>query len=346
MYKAVNRLTGEEYLVLHPQWRERVHELRALSQAGLAACQACQQPVVLRAGNRKRMHFAHRHLRGCSLAEPSGPVMEGIAVLYDWMYRLAPGDVQAEVLLPGLPRPLDLARTAEDGRRIAYWIVDRLLRSDQRERIAQTLSDGGYEVVWVMLERILRLDDAQPGKRKRQAWLRLSPCERACMRQTPYDEIGRENRLLPQEFGSTLYYLDAGNAAIRAFRSLERVHPPNIFSGREESCALSDLRLDERGEFCFPGEKARLARSRGRAVQFRETVQRWLGPRQGVVQPRLAEPGDEVPQPRVRDAGMGVRLRAVRCVHCGQVTEDWWTAWDEQGERLGKCRSCLEKGLG
>lgn len=345
MYKAVNRLSGEEYLVLHPKWRERRDELRAVSNAGLAVCQSCQQPVRLKAGRRLRMHFAHLHQAGCSAGHESSAVIAARAVLFDWVNTRMPGKVEAEVLAEGFPRTIDVVIELADGSKVAWWVVDRLMRADARGRVEHAAEDLGFRLRWIMLERILRRDDNQPGKRSRWRRLRLSPCERACLRQTVYDEIGRENRLLPEEFGSSLYYLSAEDLRITGFRSLERVQPPNIFVGREECSLLKDMDLDAEGEILFAGEARALRASRQKRERHRETVTRWLEPRGQARQRSFSEmlpaklrPGEEAPETPERPAA--------RCVHCGEISADWWTAWEENGERLGKCRSCLEKGLG
>ena len=342
MYKAVHRISGEEILTLSPAWRGRVSELRPLDHDDLLVCQGCRQAVRLKAGPSKRPHFAHKHLQGCSFGTESAHILSARALLYDWLSERFPGEVDAEWRPEGvaLIRPVDCLVRAPGGS-FAMWIVDTVLKLEVREQLRDAFSACGLPVTWVLTSNLLRTDPNHP------AWVLLSPTERDLLRQTPYDEIGKENHLLDKDFGSSLYYLDVEREKVTTFRSLERVHAPNVFAGRREDCELASLSASPQGDFVLPGEERELGVSRAARQRQAERVRSWLEPRGAeTVQaglPWAAGPAQAAVKPAAaRPAG----AEKVTCIFCGRLTENWWAAWMEEGERLGKCRDCLDSGLG
>jgi hypothetical protein len=336
VYKAVHRLSGEEILTLHPAWRGRQDELRQLTGQEMLVCQGCRQAVRLKAGPRKRPHFAHRHLQGCSYGQESPRVLAARAILYEWLADSCPGKVKAEVSLPGLPRPADVV--LDDGGTV-YWVTDTLMKQEMRSRLRSAFDQAGYQPVWILLSNLLRPDAYQtPASARHPNRIYLSPCERDCMRQTIYDEIGRENHLLGSDFGSSLHYLDVDEGKLITLRSLERVHAPNIYVGRREEHTLDKVLVDLDGEPVHPGEERDLENSRRMRKRQVERVKLWLEPAPRSVQLSLGV-----------DISAGVPREArekVTCIYCGETTDDWWAVWVEDGERLGKCRACLDKGFG
>jgi hypothetical protein len=353
VYKAVHRQNGEEILTLSLAWRERKDELRALDHADLLLCQGCLQPVRLKAGRFKRVHFAHKHLQGCSYGEASSRLLAARALLYEKLSLCFPGRIDAEWKPPELvmPRPVDLVFRPESGGLVIYWLADTLLKYETRLQLREAFKKLGARIIWVLGDNLIRPDPNHP------AWNLLSPFERDCLSQTRYDEIGKENRLFQAEFGSTLHYLDDENARLITYRSLERVHAPNVFSGSREVHLLKEIDLDEDGEFVHPGEGKALAASqaaRGRQV---ERVRRWLQPGRPASSPQQTgglAPFEAQDKPRMSQMKTqpdpvkdhSVLREQVTCIFCGRLTDDWWSAWTEDGARLGKCRDCLDKGYG
>jgi len=331
MYKALHLHSGEEILTLGPAWRGRSKELRALTAQDLLVCQGCRQAVRLKAGPRKRPHFAHKHLQGCSYGGDSPRLLAARALLYEALLARFPGQVDAEWLPEGadLPRPVDCVLRAAAAP-CAFWIVDAYLKLEARQRIQAALARLEMPVTWLMLAGMLRDDPNHAG------WVLLSPTERAFFCQTAYDEIGREQQLLEVDFGSTLHYLNEESGALTTLRSLQRTHPPNIFSARREECALEQVQVSAQGELIHPGEDRALNASRAQRLRQVERARRWLEPPRKP--PAAALTPAPAPQPR--------QAEHVTCIFCGEWTDDWWAAWLEDGERLGKCRACLERGLG
>src|SRR5512144_1811457 len=117
MYKALHLQTGEEIIILHPAWKGRIPELRAMDRADLLVCQGCMQPLRVKAGQHKRAHFAHKHLKACSYGTESPAILNARAVLYEWLVAQFGLGVTVEKQFPesGLPRPVDCWVETERG---------------------------------------------------------------------------------------------------------------------------------------------------------------------------------------------------------------------------------------
>ena len=360
VYKALHRETGEEIISLSPEWRKRLADLRALDRQDILVCQACWQPLRLKAGKQRRPHFAHKHLKGCSFGAESPAVVEARGALYERLVELYPGMVELEIPLPdsGLPRAVDV--WVESGQeRLAFWVVETTLKLEARERICAGFEAAGLAVVWVMCARMLHPDEKTQSRI--QPRIRLSPTERDFRRSTPFDEIGKENRISGEDFGASLHYLDAEAGLLTTFRSLERVHAPNVFAGRRLQHRLAQVSLDFGClDFVHPGEAVALRSSRIERTRRAERIRRFLDPPSSPGETKQQDPTwlDGGPTPE-GSASAQVRRRwqappadpggappdAAACVHCGRLSTDWWQVWWDGDVRRCKCRECLEKGL-
>ena len=360
MYKALHRETGEEMISLSPEWRKRLDELRALDRQDILVCQACWQPLRLKAGKHRRPHFAHKHLKGCSFGAESPAVVEARGALYERLVELFPGKVELEIPMPdsGLPRAVDVwVESGEE--RLAFWVVETTLKLEARERIRAGFEAAGLAVVWVMCARMLHPDEKSASKIHPR--IRLSPTERDFLRSTPFDEIGRESRISGEDFGASLHYLDAESGLLTTFRSLERVHAPNVFAGRRLQHRLAQVSLDFSGlDLAHPGEAMALRSSRIERAQRAERIRHFLTPRSAPLEDLDAR-NSGAPERRRRVGSASTRARrrwqappapptgkppeAAECVHCGRLSTDWWQVWWDGDVRRCKCRECLEKGL-
>jgi hypothetical protein len=346
MFKCIHSQTGEEIVILREEWRGRLDVLRGMARQEHLICQGCRQAVrVKRGSTRRRAHFAHVHLQGCSCGSLSPEILEARAVLYEWLEAQFPGKVSLEVdlsgvTLPGmaLPRPIDCIVQA-DGVRFAYWIIPALLKQEARLGLKAAFEQVGMPVVWVLLARLQHVDVRHANH------LHLSPSERDFLKHTPYDEAIQTAYHYFQEFGQSLHYLDAERGRLTTWRGLEKVHDPQVYAGRVTVSPLAQVTAAPDGEFIHPGEallvrrvqqqrqRAELERERLESAQRQrqERLQRWRNPSSK----ETTQGNPAAPQPPPEAV----------CVFCGQKTTDWWTIWNETDGKKCKCRSCLEKGI-
>ena len=341
MYKAIHLLTGEEIVILHPRWKERLGELRSMDRAGALVCQGCRQQVRVKAGARKRTHFAHKHLQACSYGSKSPGILLARAALYRRLLAcFGPGAATVEKDLPGLPRPVD-AWVQQEGRALAYWVADAGIKLEQRQAILAGLGAEGISAVFVMTLEMLHVPekDSRPEMRlllpPRTAAL-LSPTERAFLRVTPYDEIlaGEAGRQAEDPWGS-LHYLDVIDEQMVTLRGLVVRHRPNWYEGLRLAGPLDTLQVDPRtGEFIYPGEGQRLDDARARSLRLEEKRRRY--------QERSREP---LPPPGAFLRGepcADPQPEALPCASCGQITTEYWSTFYLGDRKVCRCRECLE----
>jgi hypothetical protein len=363
MFKALDPTTGQEIIILSPEWSGRITELRQMAAHGRLVCPGCRQKVRVRAGRWRRRHFAHQHLGGCAWGKESWEVLEARAVLFTWLTHQFSGDennpqpVEIEKYLAesGLPRPVDcwVERPGEPA--LAYWIIDARMRLEARQTIKKALERAGIRVNWTLAARLLDPHGEEPADGCETPRLRLSPTERDFLAQSDYDYIDAELLPYPSQIGQTLHYLDASTQTLITYRSLVKVHAPNIFAGRCETHPLSEVHANPlTGEFIHPGEADRLAHSQ-QALAVQEEKQRQAVERlenflsrraRGSSASKDAPSGNLKPG---RDQAWGVAPasaggREYPCVFCGALTSDWWTSFMLEGKRVCKCKECLKQG--
>lgn len=330
MFKCLHQDSGAEIIILQPEWHGRLDVLRLMDRGDELVCQGCRQPVRVRRGSaRRRAHFAHKHLKGCLYGSQSPEILAARAALFDWLSAQYPGRVDLERAAPGadLPRPLDCWVDTPQGP-FACWIIEGSLKLAARERIQAGFQMVGAPVTTVLLARLLHPDPNHPNR------LLLSPTERAFLRHTPFDSLGREGYVYSADFGRSLHYLDAAEGVLTTWRGLEKVHEPQGYAGRRLVTRLERVRAGGEGEWFHPGEAEQLAsqphidlqqaQREAARRQRKERLQHWRSLKQP---PQTTAPSEAV------------------CVHCGQITSDYWMNWMEENRRLCKCRECLARGL-
>jgi hypothetical protein len=371
MFKAIDTRTQQPVIILNPQWRERINELRDASKQGDLVCQECQQPVQVRAGKERRWHFAHRHRQDCPIASEPAELLNAREALYTWLVSKFGADAVAiEERIPGLPRPVD-CWVMHDPKPFAYWIVERTLEPAGRQVLLDTFSQHEVNVHWVLLAALLKQDPEVVGQ------VTLSTTERDLLVSTPYDAPAHA---LGGTSGKSLHYLDADNNSLTTLRGLCAWHPPAGYEGVERSTALADLLVSPRtGEFVHPGEaeerrayeeRLRIEAEEQRRVEERRqawTLQQPTGPALPLWQrePEAAQPVSEEELRRGAEAihrdyelidALRRRLESeanargekenappiYRCKICGQLTTDYWT-YNNQAQTC-ECRTCLREG--
>lgn len=342
MYKAVSIQTGEEIIILSPQWRKKIAQLREMDHRDELVCQGCRQPLRVKAGEIKRAHFAHKHLKACSYGSESPEILNARAVLYEWLLRefsshasggSALPSVTVEKVVAGahLPRPIDCWVETESGP-VAYWIVETGIKIQPREAILFALGQMGASVHFIMLNPMLN------EKREEFDSLLLTPTERAFLKETEFDQ----SLAGASEPGKTLHYLDVNSAVLTTYRNLVLFHAPNWYKGVKKASRLLTVRASRvDGGFVHRGEadrqrtyRQRMERREEKRKKYQEREMAWSTRAIS----RSQDGGGEMISP---DHGF---CEPLPCVICGQITMDYWSTFTEpSGRRLCRCRECLER---
>jgi hypothetical protein len=339
MYKALNLETNEEIIILHPRWKGGSAVLKQLDLADHLVCQGCLQPVRVKWGERKRPHFAHKHLKACSYGTESLEILSGRAVLYEWLEKQFGDAVTVEKAFPEniFPRPVDCWVDTEVGT-FAYWIIENGIKLEPRESILAEAARTQIPFHWIFLQQMLR------EEKKEFHSLLLTPTERAFLQTTEYDqgEVG-----LDGEAGCSISYLDVEKGAITTYRNLVLFHKPNWYKGTRRVSPLDSVRVNRRtGEITHPGEMDRLVKSRRRQLRRSSKLKEYLETEAGKGNTAAKEPVSP-PSWGGKDLSGYLPAPELPCVICGQITNNYWSTFvNEAGRKLCRCRECLERDIG
>lgn len=346
MYKALDIRTNTEIIILDPEWRKAIPQLRELDHQDQLVCQGCMQPVRVRAGDRYRTHFAHKHLQNCDYVAESPALRNARAVLYEWLVSKFGANVTIEkkVETVNLFRPID-CWVEHESQVFAYWIFDSRLKSEKRWVLRECAAKLGVHFNWIFVSEMLTPEKDNPDN------LVLSTTERDFLRQSKYDLI-QANRYM---MSGSLHYLDANNHTLITFRRLHEYHPPQVYRGENVTSQLDKLMVSPKnGEFVHAEEAERLQQ-----YQESQTGNKWEDyiARKNIFSPKndsekiegstdIKIPTTENPQlkyqlPSSQPPHVSSLSKSYECVFCGQVTDDWLSYSGKTGKC--ECRSCVEK---
>jgi hypothetical protein len=343
MFKAIDRRTEQEIVILDPRWVDQVDHLRALDRQDMLTCQRCKQPARVRVGEVRRWHFAHKHLENCPYSYESPTRLKARAILYQWLVSKFESGVTLEKELDSdcFPRSVDCWVEGESGD-IAYWIIESGMKPQKRDSLKRGLEETRTKANWVFIADMLREDEIDPNN------LHLTTTEREFMQRSVYDQPVEHSRFT---IGKSLHYLDPDNEVLTTFRGLHLVHAPQLYAaGHTEKHEMSEvLVLRSTGEFVHPGEherlekyketeKERLEAEKRRATGLREFTE-WASARGRISYPAL---GPEKKDSAREEHRKLFEKEEATCEICGNRTRDWWTV--NRATNTCKCYDCLRKG--
>ena len=353
MYKCIQVHSGEEIVILAPNWRSRLPELRELDALDFLVCQGCRQPVRVRAGKLRRWHFAHKHLHNCPLEQSSPALLRARAVLYDWLAgQLGAEAVDVETFVPeiNLPRPFDLWVKVQDAR-CACWIIDTRLQPGVRQLLLNAFQNLSVPVLILFMKDMFHQDSS------RENVVYLTTTEREFARQTIYDEL--EN-ILSRPVGKSLHYLDADEGLVSTLRDAHCIHAPQVYQGALRVDKLERLALNiSLAEIVHPGEQERHEKLSARQSHRQDKIKTSRQALGSVLDRMLPDhkessriagrqtDGDSMKHSRlpVSQELYPDRLlnRKAECMFCRNETDDWW--YLDRATGKCKCRDCLKKGI-
>lgn len=340
-FKALNIATGENIVILESIWERKQADLRAWSSRDALVCLGCREPVGVRLGQRRRWHFAHKHLKNCPYTAESPELINTRAVLYRWLTSKPGLRVDIEHPCEPLPRYLDCYAEYE-GKRFGYWIIDKPMRPDDREALRQGIQAlEGVHINCLFVSEMLRQNHDNPND------IILTTTERDFKTFSEYDRLYTPNAHIAR---ASLHYLDGEAGILTTFRGLELRHGQQLHHGIRKQQPLAEVLLSPAtGEFTFRGEIEALAKfEKDQALrrQKREAQERRLQERKelsATVSIATAPQSPPIETPPAKPAYSGAKAVGT-CVFCGEETTDWWSYDGKTG--MCKCRRCLKQGKG
>lgn len=217
------------------------YHLREEAREGHLVCEGCSQPVVVRAGEERLWHFAHKAGSDCPRSKDPLEVLECRALLYGWLRQRFPDSVQVEKSLGRLPRPLDCWVERPGKPTLAWWVVPAAVKPDVREAMLKACKKLGVILHPVFHARLLV---KEPG----QGRITLSAPLRELTECSAYDGL--------YGFGDeSLHFLDPAKCQLTTCRGIWLRHPPQGHQATILEHPMESILLHPRtGEFVHPGE--------------------------------------------------------------------------------------------
>ena len=329
MFKSLNIQTGQDVVSLDPVWSQdgAVENLRGFGRQDFIVCPGCRNHVLLRAGEERRWHFAHKHRNNaCVYEDESAELRNARAVLYEWLVSKYGNAVTIEKKLDeeGLIRPVD-CWVEKDSKIFAYWIFDSGMKPDKKELLKDVFRKHGVKANWVFTSNMLKPDQND------HRHLSLSTTERDFMQRSIYDELSGD---FPYDTKSSLHYIDADTRTLTTYRRLHCYHMPQVYAGEKLTTSLDELMIyPVNGEFVHPGEHELMLERRKEKAALEVRMKEMESRRMELLKTPSLEKFYHVP---AGNAKVGT------CKHCGKKTADHWYYDNATGEC--ECNEC--KALG
>ncbi len=250
MFGAVDPLEDRKINAIAPEWAEpaALESLRQWCREDRIRCPHCRAPVLIKAGEIKIRHFAHRSVADCPYADEDAEKLRGRQILYEWLVAKTGQEaveLEAKVDWMELPVPLDVLVSYE-GRRYGYCFLHRNVReAGQRSAIRSAVTCAsalGRPLHLVFSTQLLAPIEGDRGR------VRLSPTLRELFVTSEYDG--------PHQEGGTLHFLDPESRLLTSLRGLSLYHAPQAFRfGKRWATPVSEVCLrPSNGEIVHPGE--------------------------------------------------------------------------------------------
>ena len=255
MFKALDLDTRDDVIILDYESKDRLEELRAKSRANKLVCPACEAPLNVIAGDKRRHHFAHRDLGKCATSHESAELLIMRSTLYRMLKQQFDEVTVEEPVVDDL-RPFDCWVERFGHPSLAYFLVDARLGTDDREALRNLMCRGDIVVHVIFCAGRMTIC---PEARNQ---LLLTPTERDLIHLKACDEMypaGSNGLLFPLSVGDgscgSLQYLDPAHNLFTTFRRLWCSHPPYQFSGHRLDTDLQQVRFSvTNGELVHPEE--------------------------------------------------------------------------------------------
>ena len=257
MLSAIRTEDRSQVILLREDGLARAEHLRQEARDGQLVCEVCNHSVVVRAGEERIWHFAHRSRIDCPKSRDSLEIVECRALLFGWLRVRFPDAVQVEKVLPGLPRPVDCWVERPGKPSLAWWLIAAAVKPDLRERMTAGCKRLGARLHPLFPARLLEQDPDHPGQ------VILSATLRELADDSAYAE-------LYLDCAQSLHFLDPARRHLVTCRGLLAIHPPQGHLATLLDHPLEEVKLHPRtGEFVHPGEFEALRAHQEKAARER-----------------------------------------------------------------------------
>lgn len=301
-----------------PDFRSQaeLESLRQRARRGELVCPGCSQRLILRAGEIRIPHFAHKSLSDCPHSSASESILAARTLIYRFFKdRIATGAIQAEVELEpafeSLPAKTHLDVLLKPAQRppVAVSLLERNLGPDARTLLPRIIESNSLLFRPVFLDTRLKQQDTRR--------FLLDKTQRVFKQDCPYGITNDHS-----EFAPTLRFIDPTSEQWLSLRSIEIFEAPQSYSATSQFSPLAELQWDDaESEWIHPGEQEQLHEHRSRlALRL---------PRSPIIR-RTPEPPP-------------IWLQGLVCVGCNRRTTDWQNAVPMSD--ICVCSACFKNGV-
>ena len=305
--------------------------LRARTKAGVLLCRVCKQKLILRAGQERCVHFAHRVLADCPSAHDSIELINTRRLLYLFFRsridsgKLA-GSVSLEPVIPDLPHKLrvDVLLTREAMQSLGVVIVEKRVPSDARREIRRSFGKTDFETRTVFLKSALA---AHP---EREGVFLLTPTQQELSHPS---DFGQPEAVYTRK---SLHFVDHATRTWMTLRGLHLVHAPRAFAAESvETSVVDEVKwAPHSAEWVHPGEKKLVAALGGPSPGLKPPNDKYLSADDVRSLPRKHnEP--------VQPSWLNQKLPC-KCCHNPTSELNWVTADLKAGVCV--CKECFARG--
>jgi len=335
MFKAKDLQAGKDIIILDKQWnRDTVELLRAKCREDGLQCPECKQPVLVKAGDKKRWHFAHRDIGNCALKNESPAILQARSLLYTWLNTKYPDKVTIEKRIPGaeFPRPIDCYVETERGKKLAYWILEAGIRS--KDELLYEFKSLHVFIHWVFLANMLKFDRDDNPHSDNPHSIELTPTERTFSYTSEYNTIYSASN-------KALNYLNIEEQTLITLRGLWCIHAPRQYTFKKllRDKLSNVLICPKTGEFIYGGEYKKLQQHRERQRH------QLLEPPENISSSSLSPSPQPLSSVRPKDSEArplpNYLTQAFSCQICGVKTHDWIKLNTSTNTCI--CRKCSRK---
>lgn len=249
MYMAIDTSTKGAVISLDQCWLDKPEALRA--RAVNLECSCCHGPVLVRAGEYNKWHFAHKNANDCPLSHTDPDRMLGRAKLFEWLSakglreRLS---IEEIVKVDSKMHQVDcVVSDAKANRRFAYLFFAAGVRD--REHLFIALKREYCYYYPVFHSKTIKPAPDHPGG------IILSTTHRDAIH--IYSDTGyyhEENQ--PLLAGRALHALDITTSEFTTYRELSCKNPPKVFAGTKVVSRLVNVRISPKtGELIHLSEQ-------------------------------------------------------------------------------------------
>ena len=316
---------------------EEIAELAAMrewARAGRVVCPVCREKLLLRAGEKRCVHLAHRVLADCPHAHVSVAIIETRRLLYRFFQDRIQrgkliGPIELEPNVSGLSDGacVDLILRREARPPVAIVLLEAGLKPDPRWMLRSVIREQGFAFRPVFLSSTLKPKEDTAGV------FLLNPTQRDMTHKSLFG-------LSEDDYGmrDALHFVDYERAHWTSLRGLHLEHPPQVYGTESvRHSPMSELLWSEsQAEWTHPGEpRAKIAAPPAIVPAFTPPQRHQAISRSGMA-PHRAQL-----QPKYEPAAW--ITGGLVCIGCQVRTNDWSMA--TPGSDGCVCKTCFAKGI-